>query len=64
MLSVSGIDRLAYGTLAAVSRLLEDGELTLFDGTRLLPADRVAALGLSAEQLQQKKARAVAAVVA
>ena len=41
---LDGIDRLALGTISVLIRLIEDRELTLFDGTRYMPKDKLAML--------------------
>ncbi|XP_031417095.1 von Willebrand factor A domain-containing protein 8 isoform X2 [Clupea harengus] len=55
---LDGIHRVNLGTLAVLSRLLHDRELSLYDGTRLLRWDRYQALQqelqLSDEELQQR----------
>jgi len=53
-----GIDRLPYGTLSAIYRLIDDRELTLFDGTRLIHHERYAAIiqesGLTSDELASR----------
>nr|XP_014349139.1 PREDICTED: von Willebrand factor A domain-containing protein 8 [Latimeria chalumnae] len=55
---LDGIHRLNPGTLAVLQRLIYDRELTLYDGTRLLRADRYQTvkeqLHLSDEELQKR----------
>jgi MoxR-like ATPase len=52
---LDGIHRLASGTLSVLTRLVQDRELELFDGSRFIRADRFAffqrQLGMSAAQL-------------
>jgi MoxR-like ATPase len=56
---LDGLDRLSMGTIAILVRLVEDRELTLFDGTRLVGAERYKwmqqSLGLSEVQLREEK---------
>ncbi|XP_038618052.1 von Willebrand factor A domain-containing protein 8 isoform X1 [Tachyglossus aculeatus] len=55
---LDGIHRVNAGTLAVLQRLIQDRELTLYDGTRLLREDRYQCLKeelqLSDEQLQKR----------
>ncbi|XP_038658700.1 von Willebrand factor A domain-containing protein 8 [Scyliorhinus canicula] len=55
---LDGIHRVNAGTLAILQRLIHDRELTLYDGSRLLRADRYRelkkVLSLSDEDLQQR----------
>ncbi|KAL2081742.1 hypothetical protein ACEWY4_023595 [Coilia grayii] len=55
---LDGIHRINLGTLAVLSRLLHDRDLSLYDGTRLLRWDRYQTLKqelqLSDEELQQR----------
>uniref|UniRef100_A0A8C7Y2G5 von Willebrand factor A domain-containing protein 8 n=1 Tax=Oryzias sinensis TaxID=183150 RepID=A0A8C7Y2G5_9TELE len=58
MLLLDGIHRVNLGTLSVLSRLLQDRELDLYDGTRLLRWDRYQTLKdqlqLSDQQLQKR----------
>ncbi|RVE58198.1 hypothetical protein OJAV_G00206850 [Oryzias javanicus] len=58
MLLLDGIHRVNLGTLSVLSRLLQDRELDLYDGTRLLRWDRYQTLKdqlqLSDQQLQER----------
>ncbi|KAM6986427.1 von Willebrand factor A domain-containing protein 8 [Aplochiton taeniatus] len=58
LLLLDGIHRVNLGTLAVLSRLLHDRELSLYDGTRLLRWDRYQALKqdlqLTDQQLQER----------
>ncbi|CAL8321307.1 unnamed protein product [Merluccius merluccius] len=58
LLLLDGIHRVNLGTLAVLSRLLHDRELSLYDGTRLLGWDRYQTLKeqlqLTDQQLQDK----------
>ncbi|KAI1899570.1 hypothetical protein AGOR_G00063140 [Albula goreensis] len=55
---LDGIHRVNLGTLAVLSRLIHDRELSLYDGTRLLRSDRYQALKeelqLSDQELQER----------
>ena len=56
---LDGIQRLPTGAISALLRLVEDRELTLFDGTRYVRPERYAAmrteLGMSEEELTAKQ---------
>ncbi|XP_078476161.1 von Willebrand factor A domain-containing protein 8 isoform X3 [Lampetra planeri] len=58
LLLLDGIHRVNPGTLALLHRLVHDRELTLYDGSRLIGADRYEVLqreaGLSSEQLTER----------
>lgn len=58
LLILDGLHRLAIGTFAVLIRLLEDGEVATFDGTRFVSDGRYmelqAGLGLSPTQLAAK----------
>uniref|UniRef100_S4RJF5 von Willebrand factor A domain-containing protein 8 n=1 Tax=Petromyzon marinus TaxID=7757 RepID=S4RJF5_PETMA len=58
LLLLDGIHRVNPGTLSLLHRLVHDRELTLYDGSRLIGADRYEVLqretGLSSEQLTER----------
>lgn len=49
---LDGVDRLAPGTIAALVQLVEDREITLFDGTRHVAAGKL-------DRLRERCARTV-----
>eukprot|EP01047_Picozoa_sp_COSAG01_P017994 COSAG01_NODE_965_length_12401_cov_3.496098_7_plen_426_part_00 len=55
---LDGINRMPLGTISALLRLIEDREITLFDGSRYVKPERFLAmqqeLGMSAQLLAQK----------
>jgi hypothetical protein len=56
---LDGLQRLPLGTIAVLLRLLQDREITLFDGTRYMRHDRydrlVHQMGLSVAQLEARR---------